>query len=230
MLKRNYANFILRCRRKFVRKFQELFFDYIKKPIYTFSYNSGSNVFICKGTLRNCKIHVSGNGHKIVIERGTEMNDVLIEISGNDHSLFIGRNVRFGHGGRIRIDDKNNVVELLEGSNFVNVFFSISDDNNKILVGENCLFSAQVIIRASDGHSILDSNEQRCNYGSPVLIGNRVWIGYGVTVLKGTTIGDDSIVGTESLLSGKVYPNNSVIVGNPGKVVKQGCHWCYDRV
>ena len=189
-----------------------------------------NNSFVCDGSLKNCRIRVSGQGHKIKIMKGVVMNDVLIEVSGKGHTLIIDEKVRFGYGGRIRIEDCNNFVHFSERSHFVNVFFSISDNNNKLVVGEDCLFSAHVIIRASDEHSILDDGNRRCNYGKPVEIGNRVWIGYGVTILKGTIIGDDSIVGTMSLLPGKSYPNNCIIGGNPGKVLKQGYHWSYNRV
>jgi len=226
----NLANILFKFSLKFKRVVQSLYFCCIQKPIWKLSYNSGSNSFVCDGKLRNCRIHISGHGHKIKIMRGVIMNDVLIEVSGNGHSLFIGENARFGYGGRIRIEDNNNTVKLLEGSHFVNVFFSIADNDNSIMVGKDCLFSAQVIIRASDGHSILDEENKRCNHGQPVIIGDRVWIGYGVTVLKGSNIGNDSIVGTLSLLPGKCYPNHSIIGGNPGKTLKQGYHWCYNRI
>ena len=226
----NIANYLYHFREKLSRKFQYFYFKCFKLPIYNLSYNTGSNKFVCKGTLRNCKIHVSGKDHTILIEKGVIMNDTLIEVSGSGNSLKIGKGVKFGHGGHIRIGDNNNLVDLHDGSNFVNVFFSIADNNNKIVVGKDCLFSNQVIIRASDGHSILDENEKRCNFGKPVTIGDRVWIGYGATVLKGTVIGNDCIVGTESLLSGQEYPDNSVIAGMPAKVVKKGYHWCYKRI
>jgi acetyltransferase-like isoleucine patch superfamily enzyme len=53
-----------------------------------------------------------------------------------------------------------------------------------------------------------------------ILIGCDVWLGENVTVLDGTVIGDGSIVGAGSVLSGN-YPPYSVIVGNPGKVIRQ---------
>lgn len=53
-----------------------------------------------------------------------------------------------------------------------------------------------------------------------VTIGNNVFIGMNVTILKGVTVGDNCIIGAGSVLtSGGVYPENSVIVGNPGRVI-----------
>ncbi len=51
-----------------------------------------------------------------------------------------------------------------------------------------------------------------------ITIGNNVFIGNNCTILPNTTIGDNSIVGAGSIVRGQ-FPENSVIVGNPAKVV-----------
>lgn len=51
-----------------------------------------------------------------------------------------------------------------------------------------------------------------------VKIGNNVFIGDNCTILPNTTIGDNCIVGAGSVVRGK-FPDNSVIIGNPAKVV-----------
>jgi len=52
-----------------------------------------------------------------------------------------------------------------------------------------------------------------------VVIGNNVFIGMNTTILKGVTIGDNCIIGAGSILTGGIYPDNSVIVGQPAKVL-----------
>lgn len=49
-------------------------------------------------------------------------------------------------------------------------------------------------------------------------IGNNVHIGDSSLILPGITIGDDSIVGAGSVVS-KSFPSNSIVAGNPAKVV-----------
>lgn len=51
-----------------------------------------------------------------------------------------------------------------------------------------------------------------------VKIGDNVFIGMNATVLKGVTIGDNVVIGANSLIN-KDVPSNSVVVGNPQRVV-----------
>lgn len=52
-----------------------------------------------------------------------------------------------------------------------------------------------------------------------VTIGDNCFIGMNTTILKGSTIGDNVIVGAGSVLTGKTYPSNCVVAGNPAKVI-----------
>ena len=51
-----------------------------------------------------------------------------------------------------------------------------------------------------------------------VSIGNNIFIGMNSTILKGVTIGDNVIIGANSLVN-KDIPANSVVAGNPAKVI-----------
>ena len=51
-----------------------------------------------------------------------------------------------------------------------------------------------------------------------IKIGNNVFIGNNCTIMPGTTVGDNCIIGAGSIVRGQ-FPENSVIVGNPAKVV-----------
>lgn len=54
---------------------------------------------------------------------------------------------------------------------------------------------------------------------SPVILEKNVWIGANTTILKGVTIGENTVVGTMSLVN-KNLPSNSVCGGIPAKKVK----------
>lgn len=51
-----------------------------------------------------------------------------------------------------------------------------------------------------------------------IKVGNNVFIGNNCTILPNTTIGNNCIIGAGSVLRGQ-FPDNSVILGNPAKVV-----------
>ena len=53
-----------------------------------------------------------------------------------------------------------------------------------------------------------------------IKIGDNVWIGWNCTVLKGVQIGENSVVAAGSVVLKGIYPNNSLIAGNPAKVIK----------
>lgn len=51
-----------------------------------------------------------------------------------------------------------------------------------------------------------------------VSIGNNVFIGYGAIILPGAVIGNDVVIGAGTVVS-KVIPSNSVVVGNPCRII-----------
>lgn len=51
-------------------------------------------------------------------------------------------------------------------------------------------------------------------------IGNNVWIGDKSTILDGVHIGDNVIVGANSVVTHDI-PSNSVAAGMPAKIIKQ---------
>jgi acetyltransferase-like isoleucine patch superfamily enzyme len=51
-----------------------------------------------------------------------------------------------------------------------------------------------------------------------IKIGSNVFIGNNCTILPGTSVGDNCIIGAGSIVRGQ-FPENSVIIGNPAKVM-----------
>lgn len=52
-------------------------------------------------------------------------------------------------------------------------------------------------------------------------IGNGSLVGIGATILNGAKIGKNCIIGAHALVTeGKVIPDNSLVVGSPGRVIK----------
>ena len=65
-----------------------------------------------------------------------------------------------------------------------------------------------------------DGNAEIFNIVKPVTIGNDVWIGGGAIILPGVSIGNGAVVGAGSVVT-KNIPENTVVAGNPAKVIKK---------
>jgi len=102
---------------------------------------------------------------------------------------------------------------------------TVRGDTDRISIGENS--------------NVQDGCVLHTNKGIPLTIGRNVTIGHMV-MLHGCTIGDDSLVGIGAVLlnrsvigknslvaadtlipEGKVFPERSLIMGSPGRVVRQ---------
>lgn len=84
-----------------------------------------------------------------------------------------------------------------------------------IEVGDNVTFSSDVRILGHDASTVLTGVGTKIGR---VIIGNNVFIGAGSVVLCNTRIGDDVIIGANSLVS-KDLPSNGVYAGNPAKFI-----------
>lgn len=140
-----------------------------------------------------------------------------------------GKGLTTGHG--CRIDASNKKVTLKIGENArIGDYVHINAEES-VVIGDNVLIASKVFISdASHGNY---SNDNQSNplvapskrelITKPVFIGDNVWIGENVVILPGTIIGDGCIVGANSVLTGKHYKDNSIVVGSPGKIVKEYC-------
>lgn len=53
-----------------------------------------------------------------------------------------------------------------------------------------------------------------------IIIEDNVWIGEGCVILPNVKIGQNSVIGANTVVT-KDVPRNSIVVGNPGRVIRQ---------
>lgn len=105
------------------------------------------------------------------------------------------------------------------GDNFYANFDCIMLDGGGIHIGNDVLLAPRVGIYTAN-HAI-DATERAAGgcFAKPVRIGNRVWIGAGCHLNPGVTIGDDSIIGSGSVVTRDIPPG-VIAAGVPCRVVR----------
>lgn len=110
-------------------------------------------------------------------------------------------------------------------------------DYTKIKIGSNVVVSRDTLILVHDFS--IEAGLLSLDFGNPnnearfiknVSIGDYSFVGARCVILPGTDIGKYCIVGAGSVLTGKKYPDYSLIVGNPAKVVGDVRNWTKKKI
>jgi len=182
-------------------------------------------VRICKE--RNAKFIVKGKLAFLSMWEGNTPISIYLE---EDATLQIDGDFNIGNGVKIYVA-KNGFLKI--GGKCSQSVSGITCDskifvNKSVEIGQDFTCAWGVFISDCDWHTIqYDKNISPIQ--ADVKIGDHVWISHDCSILKGTKIGNNCIVGCKSLLTGKTYPANSLLVGTPAKVLKSGCDWKYER-
>jgi acetyltransferase-like isoleucine patch superfamily enzyme len=92
-----------------------------------------------------------------------------------------------------------------------------------VTIGSRSMLGADVIVCDTDFHPVLPEGRRHAKTPTPrnddaVKIGTDVFVGARSIVLKGATIGDGSVIGAGSVVTGDV-PARSVAAGVPARVI-----------
>lgn len=116
-----------------------------------------------------------------------------------------------------------NVELAAEASVWFNV--TVRGDTESIAIGEGSNIQDGSVLHADIGQPLTVG--RHVTVGHQVMlhgctIGDESLIGIGAIVLNGATIGKNCLVGAGALVTeGKSFPDGSMIVGSPAKVVRQ---------
>ncbi|MGB0933361.1 MAG: acyltransferase [Lishizhenia sp.] len=125
---------------------------------------------------------------------------------------YIGNFLRFVYLSKLRL------LGVSIGKNtMISMGAKIDTHRGKIKIGDNCLITSGVFILSHDGASRMIDFDDLGN--GEVIIGNNVFIGVNSVILKNVKIGDNSVIGAGSVIN-KDIPPCSLVVGNPGRIIK----------
>lgn len=199
------------------------------KGKYKFPIKGKNNKVRNKGVTFNVKYDIVGNNNLIEIMQGAQLSDIEIRIRGNNHRLIIRENGYF-KGGGVWFEDDHCLIDIGKFTTIESAHLAVTEPNKKIVIGDDCMFSKEIEFRTGDSHSIIEKDtKKRINFAQDIVVGNHVWIGAYSKILKGISIGNNSIIGTNSIVT-KSIPDNCIAAGIPASVLKTNVDWLRKRI
>lgn len=185
-------------------------------------HDENNNIISCGAVLEpGIKVIFSGVNNRLVIHPEAKNKNLTIAFDCDGGYCELGKN---WFNGIVRVGQECS-VKIGDGITCTSATLISAAEKVSVHLGDDIMIAAQVEIRADDGHPIYDvRTRKRTNLPKDVMIGNHVWLGAYSRILGGTTIKDGSVVGIGSIVKGK-FPNNCVIAGIPGKVVRKDVAW-----
>jgi acetyltransferase-like isoleucine patch superfamily enzyme len=131
--------------------------------------------------------------------------------------IRFGRFVWIGDGTKIRCHE--GAVEI--GDKTVMGQECTISAYQRVRIGDECVIADRAMFIDFD-HGIVEVDRPirlQGIYKRDVEVGNNVWIGYGACILRGVSIGDNSVIGTNSVVT-KDVPANAVVGGIPARIIR----------
>jgi acetyltransferase-like isoleucine patch superfamily enzyme len=93
--------------------------------------------------------------------------------------------------------------------------------HHSIEIKSDCSIAEYVVIRDQNHRYHQGSLLKQTGYETaPIILNRNVWLGAKCTVLKGVELGENVVVGAQSLVN-KSFPSDTIVVGIPGKSISK---------
>jgi carbonic anhydrase/acetyltransferase-like protein (isoleucine patch superfamily) len=165
--------------------------------------------------------------------------DLLLRDGASLKNLRIGDDVRFSGKVYIRMR-RDGKITLGSGVKLANEIWLVTANDSTVSLGENVEVGSYCILNGGHGISVgqdswlagfvyLNSSDHKIAKGTPIRlqgyagapirIGSDNWIGGQTFINKGVSTGHGVVVGSGAVLT-KDFPDNAIVVGNPGRILK----------
>lgn len=136
------------------------------------------------------------------------------------YRISIGNKVRIFPG--IRAEAHKNGSIVIEPNVSIGQNFHIISSGQLLRIGSDTTISGNVFITNTDhAYNTIDKHILEQDYIiSKTDIGKNCFIGYGAVLQAGTILGNQCVVGSNSVVRG-TFPDYCVIVGSPAKIIKR---------
>lgn len=138
----------------------------------------------------------------------------------------LGKRIPELRGSRHFIADNASVIGLVILENNVSVWFSavLRGDNEPIHIGANSNIQDGAVLHTDPGAPLAVAANVSVGHHATLhgcTIGEGSLIGINAVVLNHSVIGKNCLIGANTLVTeGRVIPDNSLVIGSPGKVVR----------
>ena len=142
--------------------------------------------------------------------------DVRLEIAPGA-MVTLGRWSWLGRGCKVRVHEGHVSIgakSVLGEECTISAYQHVS-------IGRECIIADRVMMIDFD-HGVVEVERpirKQGIYKRDVRVGHNVWIGYGACVLRGVSVGDNAVIGTNSVVT-KDVPDNAVVGGIPARVIR----------
>ncbi|MDF1643081.1 MAG: gamma carbonic anhydrase family protein [Pseudomonadales bacterium] len=125
------------------------------------------------------------------------------------------------------VADSADVIGSVVLENNANIWFNavLRGDCDRIIIGENSNIQDGSVLHTDTGVELIVG--RNVTVGHKVMlhgctIGDNTLVGINSVILNGAKIGNHCLIGANTLIpEGKVIPDGSLVMGSPGKIVKQ---------
>lgn len=163
-------------------------------------------------------------------------------IDGYAENIYVGDFSRIRRNAWLTCNDKNSRISVgkstgissfvkikVQEGGFVDIgdhcsihSFSVIYGNGGVTIGNHVRIATSVII-VPNNHNFDDISKNIYEQGiskKEIVIKDDVWIGAGAIILAGVTIGAHSVIAAGCVVT-KDVPENSVVAGVPGRVIRK---------
>ena len=129
----------------------------------------------------------------------------------------LGADVRIGPGTSIVCTGELDIGDHVYMNARVSLYCA-----KQIVVGRDTLISWDATIVDNDFHELHDAENNCINSPGAIIIGERAWVGFSAIIAKDTRLAPGTVIGAGAVVRGEFLNPDSVLMGNPARLVRRG--------
>ena len=187
--------------------------------------DNGNEIITSRTFDSQVQVRFRGHNNRIVIADDARLGRLNVTFDCDHGTLEIGNNTKVGPSKWSMRLGQNSTIQIGDNVSTTETCVISAVEGVKVQIGDDVMIAEGVQIRADDGHPIFDvASGIRVNMPRQISIGNHVWLGFRAAVLGGAQIGDGTVVGLGSIVTGRI-PDNCVAAGSPARVIRRNVAW-----